>query len=178
MKTNLRILLGFFCAFIILQCSNRQNVKTNHDFLVKIDNIHRVPKDSIKGWKSLLYSMDLSLINNTDSIINFWMFNCGWQENFITNFNDVRIIGALECTRNFPETYKIEKNQALTRHGLIEIPDSSYLGKDLRVGFIYIDSDEEYRLIEIEPPPPGDSISLIKHNSHKKIIWSDYFKIK
>ena len=178
MKTYIKILFGIFFTLLILQCSNRQKVKINHDFLVKIDNIHKVPKDSIKGWKSLLYSIDLSLINNTDSIINFWMFNCGWEENFITNFHDIRIIGPLECTRNFTKTYKIEKNQALTRHGLISIPDSSYLGNNLRVGFIYIDSDEEYRLVEILPTPPGDSLSLKRHNTHKKIIWSDYFKIK
>jgi hypothetical protein len=164
---------------LIHSCNNSKN-QTDHEFSVKINEITKASDDTLKDWiyKARFYKIDLSLVNNTDSTIHFWMFTCSWDANFITNFQDIRIIGPLECTRNFPKVYDIDKNKRINFKGLITIKDSFDINTKIKVGFIYIKSNERDRLVELVPPPPGDSLYMKRHNTHNNIIWSDYVKVK
>jgi hypothetical protein len=173
--------LGVIVLMILfIQCSNNPSKQTDHDFLVKINQICKVSDDTLKDWiwEAHFYSIDLSLENNTDSTIHFWINTCSWNDNFITNFQNIRIIGPLKCTRNFPTIRELAKNKKINYHGLIAIKDSFDLNNNVKVGFIYIRTNENDRLVEILPIPPRDSVQLRKHNTHDNIIWSDYSKIK
>jgi len=63
-------------------------------------------------------------------------------------------------------------------NSLLAVDDTFGLDKKIKIGFIYIDSYEESRIVEIIPPPPGDSVALKRHNTHDRIIWSEPFMIK
>ena len=110
--------------------------------------------------------------------MKFSLIEHSWDNNFITNYQNVRIIGRLVCTNNFPTIYDLDKNKKINFKGLIAVKDSFDFNNMIKIGFIYIKSNERDRLVELTPPPPGDSIKLKAHNTHKSIIWSDYLKIK
>jgi hypothetical protein len=178
---DLRYLLGLIILMIVfLQSCNISKRNTDHDFSLKINEIAKVSDDTLKDWycKARFYKIDLSLVNNTDSTVHFWMFTCSWNTNFITNYQDIQIVGPFKCIKNFPKVYDLDKNQKINFKGLIAIKDSFDLNKKIKLGFIYIRSYEHNRLVEIVTPPPGDSIELKKHNTHNNIIWSEYFNAK
>ena len=174
-----KLLAVLVLMILLIQCSNNRPKQINHDFSIKINAINKASDDTLKdlNWKAHFYKFDLSLENNTDSTIHFWMMTCSWDDNFITNYQNVRIISPLVCDSNFPTIYDIDKNTKINFKGLITIKDSFDINKLIKIGFIYIKSNERDRLIELTPPPPGDSIQLKDHNTHNSIIWSDYFSI-
>jgi len=173
----MRTILAFIFLLIFLtQCFNDRN----NDLELKINSISKAIDDTLKelSWNAKFHKLSLSLENNTDSTIHFWMYTCSWDRNFITNYQNISIIGTLECPRNFPKLFDIEVNSRMNFDGLLAIDDTFDLNKMIKIGFIYIDEDEESRIIEISPFPPGDSVALKKHNTHDRIIWSEPFMIK
>jgi hypothetical protein len=177
MKIILKELIVAISAILLFQCSCKPQKQVNHDFFVKINQISKVRNDTL-GWNdAIFYSIDLSLVNNSDSTINFWMWTCAWDWNFISNKKDAFILGP-ECPKNIQTIWNLEKKQKIDFNGLIAVLDSTNLDLEVRIGFIYIQKNEGQRLIEITPPPPGDSVLFKMHNKHENVIWSDSFKLK
>jgi len=175
MNSRTKIFLLVIFSFLLFQCTRSPN---NHDFIVEINQISKVRNDTLGMDKWKFYSIDLSLVNNTDSTISFLMWTCAWDWNFISLLKGVNIIGP-ECPRNFPTIMRLEKNQKMDFSGLITSEDSSLFNMDNRIGFIYLKESEGVKLVEITPPPPGaDSVLLKRHNKHERIIWSDYLRFK
>ena len=180
MKTMIKLLGIIVLMILFIQCNDNSKKQSDHDFSVKIDKIWKTNDDTLKDWiwKANFYKLNVSLLNNTDSTIHYWMNTCSWDDNFVTNNQNIKIIGPIECTRNFPKIFDLDKNNRINFSGLIAVKDSFDFNKMIKIGFIYIKLNERERLIEIIPPLPGDSIQLRKHKTHNRIIWSDYFKIK
>ena len=173
----MRTFLGAIISLILLsQCNNDKN----NNFELKISNISAAIDDTLKefSWNANFHMISLSLENNTDSTIQFWMNSCSWNDNFLSNDTNIYVLGPLECPGNFPKLFTIDANNKLNFNSLLAVDDTFNLAKEIKIGFIYIKSDEESRIIEITPPVPGDSLALIRHNTHDKIIWSDPFMIK
>lgn len=168
----------FFILFI--QCNNLLEKKADSNISVKIDRVYKASDDTLKDlkWESTFYNLDLSLVNNTDSTVNFWMNTCRWNDNFVTNIPNIRIIGPLECTRNFPKVFDLDRKAIMSFRGLISIQDSFDYSRMIRIGFIYIKSNEFGRLSEITLPSPDAIIQANKRSIYKSIIWSEYFTIK
>lgn|GEM_PF-7029235 len=165
-----------------IRCNNNYKLQQNKNaFSLKINSVLKVNEDSIKYLdldKGHIYIIDILFENNTDSTIHFLIHNCAWGDNFITNSKNVYLFANFSCLRDFLEIAEIGKHQSHHLKGYIKIGNTSDISNNLKVGFIYVKPNEKDRIIEIVPPDLRDSVKVKKHNTHKNVIWSDYFKVK
>jgi hypothetical protein len=64
---------------IFVQCSSNPS----KDLFIKIhvNGIDELAMDSLKYLDCRLYSAEIELSNNTDTLIRFWTMTCSWQDN-------------------------------------------------------------------------------------------------
>ena len=140
---------------------------------VQVRAINKSNSVQFKDVKGVFYSINIDLINNTDSIIRFWIMKCSWQDNWVSNTDSMHLIDRA-CDGNFPIHTQIEPGQKITFNGIIVIANTSVIKNhnDFRLGFVLIKKGES----------SGDSdfrrVLRDKIKTKKDIIWSNAFKIK
>ena len=140
---------------------------------VQVRAINKSNSVQFKDVKGVFYSINIDLINNTDSIIQFWIMSCSWDDNFIFNTVKVHLLG-WDCNKNSPEICQIAPGQIKTYNVILCIRNNSVIKnhKDVKLGFVLIKKEENLG--------GGDFDRLLhdKIKREKDIIWSNAFKIK
>ena len=138
---------------------------------VKVTN--KLNLKDFPGYNGVFYSIDIDLINNTDSTIHFWIMSCGWMVNM--RFNTVKVyLKRGDCDKNSSEVKQIEPGQIITYNGILCIRNTSVIKnhKDVKLGFVLIKEEENLG---------GGDFDRLLHDKIKRkkdIIWSNAFKIK
>ena len=153
-------------AFILLSSCLRNKSK---DIVIQPSGIQRIRPDFQGTIEGEFYSINLDLINNTDSIFKFWTNSCSWQSNWLFNTNALGFY--VECPKNVPVITQIKAHEKITYKGIIELRDTSYTRSLFKVGFVVIKQNE------VINDPGFVSILTTKIGTGKDIIWSESFKL-
>ena len=139
---------------------------------VKVNN--KLNSEEYKKMEGVFYSIDIGLINDTDSTIHFWMMSCSWMDNMRFSTAKAYLYKWGGCNKNVPELKQIEPGHKITYNGIICIRNASFFRnhKDVKLGFVLIRKGET----------SGDSdferVLSDKIKRKKDFIWSNAFKIK
>jgi len=139
---------------------------------VQINIKSKLNAKKIKEQKDTYYSINIDLVNNTDSIARFWIMSCSWQDNWIFNRNTV-FFYIQGCDKNYPTIKQIEPGQKLTYNGIIQCKNNAKLNKetDIRLGFVLIKEHDVLKISDFK------DVLINKIKKQKDIIWSEPFKI-
>jgi hypothetical protein len=128
--------------------------------------------DSIREKR---FNIQATLINNSDSVMSFWIMTCSWDDNFLINNTYIFFRGE-ECASNFPHVLDIKPNDSvllkttLIRAIIKDNPCQNCIGSITRVpttkiGLIYIDTNQCKGMLHY-----WDIIE--DRSTWKEIIWS------
>jgi hypothetical protein len=145
--------------------------KMNHNDGIRshVSIIESIDPASIKADQGLFFHAKIDLINETDSILNFWTMSCSWQENWI--FEDQKLRFFIYCPKNTPKLLHLKPGNRITYDGIIEIVDTvnCNLRKKYRLGFVLIMKGE------VNKDADFDRVLYDKIDTKKDIIWSEPF---
>ena len=131
------------------------------------------------------------MINNSDSVICYWIMNCSWDDNWIFDNKQLSLYPQ-ECTRNFPVKEQINPYHKKVIKSIVYVKDSLKLTKDkyfkgnniyvkirpdyingkfFRIGFVLVKKEE------VSTTSDFREILYDKIKEQKDVIWSDPFKI-
>jgi len=176
-----RIIFSSLIVLITLnQCGlkhkdKESKIKMNFTILNKIENKRE------NNSEYVYYAAEINLINNTDSIFEYWTNTCSWPENFVFSFDStyvpydtLDIYLGYSCPSNYPIIHQIKPKDKITIKTVIRyINSNNYLqDKKIKLGFIVIEKKELSEL--------GDNyfgLFFKKSKNRKDIIWSEPFKI-
>lgn len=164
-KIILFLCLGCLCC---CSCSGRQkksNLKVNVVVLGKLS------KDDFRGENGDFYSVRIDLVNNTDSIFDFWIMSCSWDVNFISDRKTLFGLYNRGCDKNELKLKQIKSGETLSYYGVIQILESSIIEKKekVKLGFIVI---REY---EISSRSSFRILLSKKRLKECDIVWSNLF---
>jgi hypothetical protein len=140
---------------------------------VQVSVIDKLNSEYYKEMGGIFYTLNIDLINNTDSTIQIWMMSCSWMENMLSNTAKAHLLGC-NCDKNCPELYKIKSGQAITYNGILRVKDTSVLKnhQEVKLGFVLIK--------EGETSGNGDFYRILsdKIKRKKDFIWSNTIVFK
>ena len=150
-------------------CTNRSN---ESKIKVQVKVVDRLNPDEYKGTKGTFYSAHLDIINNTDSVVRFWVMSCSWQENWIFDTDNISLFYQ-GCDSNFPVIKQIKQGEKLTIKGIIQVLDTLKVTKQ-RVGILGFVLIKEH---DISSASDFRRVLSDKIDKRKDIIWSANFSI-
>lgn len=118
------------------------------------------------------YPVKISIKNNSDSTIRFWIMSCSWEDNFVFNSDSIRIFG-LGCDKNFPKKIELPANGTLVYNNrYIKVCGWGAIQKQaiLKLGFIVIRVND---FSELNHDKSFSDVLLEKKNRKRDIIWCD-----
>ena len=166
------------CSILFVKCGINSK---NYGLLeVHVDNIQKFNlvkenyyKDDYKN--SILYSIDINLENNTNSIVEFDIMSCSWANNFTFNCEALEFYST-GCDNNAPIIMQIPIKDKITFKGVIRIIDTLKIKKDnnnFQIGFVMIGKGNRASYSDIR----NAVIDKIK-SENNSVIWSNAFELK
>jgi hypothetical protein len=155
-----------FCVFVItlfISCNNcKPDLKVNAKVIRSVDSIF---DDSIQRK---VYKINLSLINNSNFNVGYWIMSCSWYENWMMN-NDQYRISNFGCDGNYPKKVSLKAKDSILYKIYIEKTESPLYPyvNNIRFGFIFIDT--------VKNKTYHDYLQIIGDISkwNNDIIWSN-----
>jgi hypothetical protein len=166
-----KLLLITSLMLFISQCN--YNPKFKESFItIHVKVIDKLDASKYRIPSDLYYSVNIDFKNNTDSIIQFWMMTCSWQNNWIFQSDSIFLYGE-KCTTNYPLLHNINPREIKIFKSIICVKDSKKLteGNILKIGFVLVKENELSEDI--------DFMKLLRYKikCQKDIIWSEPFKL-
>jgi hypothetical protein len=114
-----------------------------------------------------IYYITISLVNKTDSQIDFCIYSCSSAGSFVFNSKYMRLIGD-DCDARSIVTLKLKPGQPFIFHYLLvkNINYQRLIPKDARIGFVLIKDSEFSDEIEY------DLLLERRRQDEKFIVWS------
>lgn len=151
-------------------CTEHKTSQGNIIIHMKI--MQKITSEQFKNQEGVFYNAEIVMLNNSDSIFNFWTMSCSWEENWLFSTNSLNLYNR-GCDNNSPIIKVIEPGKEITYEGVVQIYEDSTIVKksELKLGFILIGKDEtidgtNFRKILVE-----------KLQKRKGIMWSEPFTI-
>ncbi len=141
--------------------------------IIHVRVIDKIDLDKFNDLGCVFYSAEIELLNNTDSIIEFWSMTCSWQENWICSNDSVHLFNE-GCVKNIPKLEKLyprEKINVKTTVCITNTTDSIY-NENIKLGFVHIKKNE------VSEDEQFYKVLFMKIKEHRDIIWSEPFKIE
>ena len=152
------------CFFLLLCKCDHNNVSENKELDIRYEIIERLESKKPRVLEGCFYSIKIDIVNNTDSVIRFWIMTCSWQENFIFNNRGLYLYNE-GCDSNVPNLIEIEGRNKISFRGVIHVNGSIEMIKrnNLKLGFILIKEMEvkdfpDFRRILNDKLAKGDVI--------------------
>jgi mitochondrial fission protein ELM1 len=156
-----------FCL-IILVCSCTKNKVRQKDLQIKVEVSEKIDLQLRSYVFKDCYPVKISLINNTDTTIRYWIMRCSWEENFVLTSDSVNLFG-LGCDGNFPTVKEILPVDTIVyKNEYLRVFHWSIKQKtaNVKLGFILIRENES-------TVNTFDSILSEKRKIKTDVIWSD-----
>lgn len=163
--------ITYICLFLI--CSSCTTFKSGESGMnVQVKIIGKLNTDEFNAQEGAFYSVNINLLNNSDTVIRFWTMTCSWQDNWISNSNNMCLYNN-GCDSNVPTLREIKPGKKITYTGIIHFykADKSINVFDFKLGYILIKDKEVIKLSDFR------KIISDKINIGKGIIWSETFRI-
>jgi len=80
------------------------------------------------------YFVRLSIINAEDTTISFYMMNCSWEENWISDNSEISLYYP-GCDANFLINVKLKPKEIIAFYGVIRSKHKDIINKKFRLGF-------------------------------------------
>jgi hypothetical protein len=113
------------------------------------------------------YFLRISILNNADTAISFWIMKCSWMESWLIDNSNLRFC-LWGCDSNFPVNIKLEPQKSIIFYGIVHPIDNKVKIDKFRLGFVMLDRDD---------------FSKCFNNSNREFIknkityWSDYVQL-
>lgn len=161
-----KIILAFSLILFFSSFNNVHNIQKNLQVKVIIGNKFYYQSHFVK--KCELYPIKITLINNTDSILRFWVMSCSWERSFVFNTNAIGFFN-LGCDKDVADHKILAARKSLTYNGYLQISNRSSLKKtnNLKLGFIIIRECDPFKEINLI------KILQAKNKSKKGINWCE-----
>jgi len=154
-------------SILILLASGCVSNPKNNNLHVKVEIANKISPSEINEKEGEYYSININIINNTDSTVRFWALSCWWQDNFVFNANNVGLYYP-KCSKNSETIKEVASGKSLTYTGILHIHNKKInIEKGFKLGLIFV-RENEYKLYM-----DFDKILLDKKNRNKDIIWCD-----
>jgi hypothetical protein len=160
-------LILLFTAFPILfaQCINHKqdfNAEPSVICLAKLRGSCDIP---FSCDRSEFYLVDVSLVNNSDSIIKFIAFTCTTYFNVLFNSEGLSMF-RYKCAVNYPNIFTLNPKQKFTVPLILR--DTSNMSSEKEIKFGFILSELKYFKKNIDP-----DVTLREMRERKEnVIWS------
>ncbi len=156
--------------FVLFEISCASNVKDSQMEIQVTTN--KLDSKEFKEHKGSFYSINIELVNNTDSIARLWVMSCSWQDNWIFNIDTMGFYSQ-GCDKNYPTIKEIGPRQKLTFNGVIHSTNSAKLNNqiDVRLGFVLIKEQDISKMSDFR------NVLSNKIENQNEIIWSEPFNI-
>lgn len=162
---NARIVI-FITAILLVSCISHKP----DNLTIKISAVKEINPIFEDENRLKFYSLNLDLINNTDSIFKFWTNSCSWQSNWIFNVKTITLY--VDCPKNVPIISYIKPHDRITYNAIIDLNDTVQIRSiEAKVGFVVVKQKEVTK--------ESDFIEILrgKIKNKKDIIWSESFKL-
>lgn len=169
-KMNKIFLILSIFAILGISCANKMK-KPNME--VKISVIGKLNSNEFKTQSGTFYSVNMDLVNNTDSTIRFWVMSCSWQDNWIFNIDSV-VFYSEGCDKNYPIITEIKPRHKITYNGVIHCVDRLKLNKETKIksGFVLIKENDVLKMSDFT------DVLINKIKNQKDIIWGELDRSK
>jgi hypothetical protein len=154
-------------AILFINC---KNFIQNDVLKVEANKLKKINSKEFQNSTHSFYSVDITLLNTTDSVVSFKIMTCSWQENFIFNVDNIHLYEG-PCDSNYPEIKQILPHQKIVYRGIVKSLNNFKMNK-LKLGFVLIYKSEVLRAGMFE------SVLSNKINKKENIIWSNEFMLK
>jgi hypothetical protein len=173
--------------FIFLSCNSNNNsqylTKSTDALSVNVTQVSHVNFEWFKcergtyglgreDFKGNLFPIEITIRNNSDSVLHFWEMTCSWQMNYI--FSDTTISFLWPgCDGNYPTTITIEPRKVYSHKCFInsEHPINEIINREIKVGFILVRKEDYVFTSDYH------ELLIKKRSSQQNLIWSNSFKL-
>lgn len=162
-----RIILLIGICVLFTCCTLQKTRKKNIDIEVNI--IEKLDYKIFQHLEGPVYSINIDLFNNTDSVVYFWAMSCSWEMNWRSSTKAFYLI-SLGCDSNSPILNQIEPGKKFTYKGIACVNENLTDKSDVRLGFLLIKKNDFTR--------GSDFLKVLasKFKEPKNIIWSEPIK--
>jgi len=125
----------------MFSCTQKKNDK-REKFVIKIEHTGKgnaTKCSNVKDKNS--YSLKISLKNNMDSIVTFWMMNCSWDDNWVIDNSNLKFCFGV-CDRNFPVKMTLKPKTSMVFYGVIQPIDTTIKVEKFKLGFVILEKNE------------------------------------
>jgi hypothetical protein len=116
----------------------------------------------------------VTIRNNSDSTKTLHIFNCSWQESFITDIEDITFCGKI-CSPNAPDDLTLSPKDSITFTAIISVPYLAHKFKSFKIGFVDMNESELKSSLHIGNPKTRDEALKLrrKYLLTLKTFWSN-----
>ena len=161
MKKNIILVV---MIFFLMDCASKPTKSNKLYFEVEVyENKKQVIENK--------YPVKITIQNNSDSLFDFWLMSCSFEDSFIFSSDVIRFFNQ-DCDKNIPKLINLEVGEKYELYGNVEILDINKLkGKNnLRMGFILI-KGSDYNMHSKPFHSLNDYIFNRRRNNN--YLWSD-----
>jgi hypothetical protein len=156
-------ILVFSISCINIKNKENPNITVNATLIRTYDTICNYKPDT----KQTTFDINISIKNNSNKPISFWIMTCSWMKNFIVN-NDYIGINWVDCDSNFPKVRQLKPNDNIVfKTSCIKYNTTTNPNiKTTKFGFIFIEKNKCQEMHDFDEII-GDK------SQHEIIIWSN-----
>jgi len=157
-----------FVLSLFILFSSCNNNKKPKGIEIKVDVSNKIIYQSSHVKKTELYPVKITLINNTDSVQQFWAMSCSWEGSFVFNSDLISFFNP-GCDKDIVINIKLTSGEIKTFNGYLSISNEFNLRNktDLKLGFIHIRDNISYS------ESVFSKVLLEKKRKKEEIIWCD-----
>lgn len=159
-----KIIYMLSLTVMLISCNAIYKNKKKLEIKVSVSNKISYQSSFVK--KCELYPVRINLINNTDSVLQFWVMSCSWERSFIFN-SDVISFFNLGCDKDIVDMVKLKSGETKTYNGYLRVSNESKfkMAPVLKLGFVLIRENVSFSESEFL------NVLVEKKNKKKDIIW-------
>jgi hypothetical protein len=160
-----------YCLLLILGYCNPSASRRNIE--IRIMKIDKIESESSSDSEDNFYSINIDLINNSNTDFNFWSMTCAWEQNWTSDSPYLKFANEENCELNYPHVIYLERNNKCSFNGIIRVSKKNLpKNQEYKLGFLFV-AETEYRRSKDD----FNEILIQKFKKHKDIIWSNPFKL-
>lgn len=142
-----------------------RNLSTNEGIAIHIQNNGFYKTTHLTGTTGLILT-DVTISNESDSLVAFWLFTCDYHSNFVLSDTNYSILYP-DCDANYPELIVLGAKENLKLPLLIKKESSTTKWQGFKIGFVMI-RESQFHF-------PSDFLGTLEDLKleGKQVIWSD-----
>ena len=168
MKNSINCFLTLVaCALLFFGCSMKKVENIELEIIIgsKISFDRKLVFDNY-----LAYAATISIVNNSDSPIKFWLMSCSWQDNFITPSKNLFLF-IDPCDANYPQIESLTAHSKKYLNAVLLVLNADTNSVYQKLGFIYINQPEYNFDLDYK------EVLSKRREDMKNIVWSNSFII-